>query len=80
MTSVIARKVNWQEVGRVAKPGRYLFTFGWLTIGEDDLAIWREHPHAAFTLVQFNIEEDVPPEFHLGAFELHDDDAVKDDA
>ena len=80
MNNVIARKVNWQEVGRAAKPGRYLFTFGWLTISEDDLAIWREHPHAAFTLVQLNIDSDEPLEFHLGAFELHDDDAPQDTA
>jgi hypothetical protein len=32
MTDITARKVNWQEVGHAAKPGRYLFTLGWLTI------------------------------------------------
>ena len=77
MTDITARKVNWQEVGHAAKPGRYLFTFGWLTIAEDDLAIWQTHPHAAFTLVPAktaaDAEGEAPPEFHLGAFELPDD-------
>jgi hypothetical protein len=78
MTDVAARKVNWQQVGRAAKPGRYLFTFGWLTISDEDLAIWRTHPHAAFTLVPFPTTPDVPPEFHLGAFELHDDEKTEE--
>lgn len=82
MTDITARKVNWQQVGHATKPGRYLFTFGWLTIAEDDLAIWQTHPHAAFTLVPAKtiVDEDTPPEFHLGAFELHDDQAQSADS
>lgn len=62
-------KVNWQQVGRVAEPGRYLFTFGWLTITAEDLAIWQQHPGAAFTLV-VRSPTDAVEEYHLGAFEL----------
>jgi hypothetical protein len=65
-------KVTWQQVGHVTEPGRYMFRFGWLTIGPDDLAIWTQFPEASFTLVQTS----APPsatetdEFHLGAFDL----------
>ncbi len=62
-------KVTWQQVGRVAEPGRYLFTFGWLTITAEDLAIWQQHPGAAFTLLIQSPTEGVE-EYHLGAFEL----------
>jgi hypothetical protein len=65
-------KVNWQQVGRVAEPGRYLFTFGWLTITAEDLAIWQQHPGAAFTLL-VQSPTDAVEEYHLGAFELRGD-------
>ena len=64
-------KVTWQKAGRVTEPGRYMFTFGWLTVTADDLAIWRQHPEAAFTLVKLPSSDD-DDEFHLGAFELPD--------
>ena len=63
-------KINWQRAGRVTEPGRYMFRFGWLTVSADDLAIWRQYPEAAFTLVNLPSEPDAPEEFHLGAFEL----------
>jgi hypothetical protein len=64
-------KVTWQRAGRVTEPGRYMLRFGWLTVTAEDLAIWRQFPEAAFTLVRMpaQAEED---EFHLGAFELPD--------
>jgi hypothetical protein len=62
-------KVTWAQVGRVAEPGRYLFTFGWLTITADDLAIWSQYPNAAFTLVVQSPPEAVE-EYRLGAFVL----------
>jgi hypothetical protein len=65
-------KVTWQQVGRVAEPGRYLFPFGWLTITAEDLAIWQQHPGAAFTLVVQSPTEAVE-EYHLGAFDLRGD-------
>jgi hypothetical protein len=63
-------KVTWQKVGRVTEPGRYMFTFGWLTITVEDLAVWERFPDAAFTLVQTAAATDAAEEFHLGAFEL----------
>jgi hypothetical protein len=65
-------KVTWAQVGRVAEPGRYLFTFGWLTITAEDLAIWQQHPGAAFTLLIRSPTEGVE-EYHLGAFDLRGD-------
>jgi hypothetical protein len=62
-------KVTWAQVGRVTEPGRYLFTFGWLTITAEDMAVWQQHPNAAFTLVVHS-PTDAVEEYHLGAFEL----------
>jgi hypothetical protein len=65
-------KVTWQQAGHVNEPGRYMFRFGWLTVAEDDLAIWTQYPEASFTLVKTAAvaATDETEEFHLGAFEL----------
>jgi hypothetical protein len=47
-----------------------MFTFGWLTVTAEDLAVWEQFPDAAFTLVQTAIETDAGEEFRLGAFQL----------
>ena len=63
------RKVTWQQVGRVTEPGRYIFTFGWLTIRAEDIAVWQRYPGAAFTLVpQPSIG--AGDEFCLGTFQI----------
>jgi hypothetical protein len=84
----VINKVTWQQVGHVTEPGRYMFRFGWLTVAPGDLTIWAQHPDTSFTLVRTSspslaayIEPDEMPavetdEYHLGAFELHADDAV----
>jgi hypothetical protein len=53
-----------------------MFTFGWLTVTADDLAIWKQFPSAAFTLYSTATprpadvtEEQVGEEFRLGTFE-----------
>ena len=62
-------KITWPQVGGVTEPGRYMFTFGWLTITADDLAIWQQFPNAAFTLVQtLAIAGEAGDEFRLGSF------------
>ena len=72
----MVNKITWQKAGGVTEPGRYMFTFGWLTVTPDDLAIWKMYPDAAFTLVKLpGCDADAPDaviaeEFHLGAFEL----------
>jgi hypothetical protein len=52
-----------------------MFTFGWLTVTPEDLAIWNRFPNASFTLVELPAAEEVDEEvhgdeFHLGTFEL----------
>ena len=72
----MVNKITWQKAGKVTEPGRYMFTFGWLTVTADDLAIWKLYPDAAFTLVKLPggaagaLDDVVAEEFHLGAFEL----------
>ncbi|WWE87796.1 hypothetical protein CIT40_33545 [Bradyrhizobium amphicarpaeae] len=65
-------KITWDRVGRVTEPGRYMYTFGWLTITAGDLEIWRLYPQAAFTLLTQPGEADASlgEEFHLGAFDV----------
>ena len=67
-TPLSVGKVTWQKVGRVTEPGRYMFTFGWVNITADDLAIWKQFPNASFALVRM-LTEDVEDEYHLGAFD-----------
>ena len=82
----MVNKITWQKAGRVTEPGRYMFTFGWLTVTAEDLQVWEQFPDAAFTLVPLppgsskaSSQDSLPPnsygdivpdEFHLGAFEI----------
>ena len=74
----MVNKISWQRAGGVTEPGRYMFTFGWLTVTAEDLAIWKRFPDALFTLVEMPPQpmEDTgafrSEEFHLGAFEIPD--------
>ena len=64
-------KVNWGQVGRVTKPDRYQYSFGWLTIAAEDIAIWEKNPSAVFTLVNAATANASPgDEYRLGTFEL----------
>jgi hypothetical protein len=46
-----------------------MFTFGWLTITADDLAVWQQMPNAEFTLVRtIPTTGEVGSEFRLGTF------------
>ena len=71
----MVNKITWQKAGRVAKPGRYMFTFGWLTVTSDDLAVWERYPDAAFTLVEVASDSDAPDEFRLGTFDIAESSA-----
>jgi hypothetical protein len=74
----MVNKITWQRAGGVTEPGRYMFTFGWLNVTSDDLAVWNQFPDATFTLVELparqdeadEAEEVQAEEFHLGTFEL----------
>ena len=72
-------KITWPQVGGVREPGRYMYTFGWLTITADDLAVWEEHPNAAFTLIgrastaeAGDATAAAGEEFRLGSFDLRE--------
>ena len=71
-TQLAVGKVTWQKVGRVTEPGRYMFTFGWVNITAEDLAIWKQFPNASFALVRM-LTEGVEDEYHLGAFDPGED-------
>jgi hypothetical protein len=66
----VVNKITWQKAGRVTKPGRYMFTFGWLTVTADDLAVWERYSEASFTLVEIASDAAAPDEFRLGTFDL----------
>ena len=71
----MVNKITWQRAGGVTEPGRYMFTFGWLTVTPEDIAVWNRFPNASFTLVELPVaaeddEEIHGDEFHLGTFEL----------
>lgn len=74
----MVNKITWQRAGGVTEPGRYMFTFGWLTVTPEDLAVWQQYPNASFTLVELppaseeadEDEEVHAEEFHLGTFDL----------
>ena len=66
----MVNKITWQKAGRVTKPGRYMFAFGWLTVTPDDLNVWERYPGASFTLVEVASDADAPDEFRLGAFDI----------
>lgn len=79
-------KITYPQVGRVTDPGRYMFTFGWLTITEEDLAVWKAYPNAAFTLLQTMTplseaaEETLAgEEFRLGTFELRENISLSEE-
>lgn len=65
-------KITWDRTGRVTAPGRYMYTFGWLTITAGDLEIWKLYPNAAFTLLGSPQGADPSPgeELHLGTFDV----------
>ncbi len=76
----MVNKITWQRAGGITEPGRYMFTFGWLTVTSDDLKIWNQFPDASFTLVEIPAhrergdpeapDEVHAEEFHLGTFDL----------
>ena len=49
-----------------------MFTFGWVNITAEDLAIWKQFPNASFALVRM-LTEDAEDEYHLGAFDPGED-------
>ncbi|MCG2645434.1 hypothetical protein L6639_40405 [Bradyrhizobium sp. WYCCWR 12678] len=64
-------KVTWDKIGYVTEPGRYTYTFGFLTITRADIEVWTQWPNAVFTLVaRAPTEMSVGEEYLLGAFDI----------
>jgi hypothetical protein len=62
-------KVAWSDLNDVEEAGRYPFRDGFITVLETELAFWRTHPTALFTLYRKNpIRDQV--EYVLGTPEL----------
>ena len=60
-------RVSWSNVGKVQKPGTYMFRFGWVTITDEDLAIWAQFPEATFALYEVTGAEG----YRLGSVDLN---------
>lgn len=60
-------KISWPQHAQMTEPGRHEFSFGWLTITAEDLAVCDRFPSALFTLIGNGAETE---EYRLGAFEL----------
>lgn len=68
---MIVNKITWDKVGRTTQPGRYTYTFGFLTITQEDIEIWKQFPWASFTLVTLpRTELSVGEEYRLGTFDI----------
>ena len=43
--------VIWQDLGHPEQPGNYQFTDGMISVREDEIVVWQQHPNAMFTVV-----------------------------
>jgi hypothetical protein len=66
-------KLLWGDVGMAAEPGQYETRFGLVEITVDDLAIFKNFPHAAFAFVGFSPHYSSEMVLRLGAFDMGDD-------
>ena len=64
----MVNRVSSKEVGSVKEPGRYMLSFGWVTIRAEDIAIWGKYPDAIFTL--YEVARAEINEYRLGAVDL----------
>jgi hypothetical protein len=62
-------KIGWSDLNNVQEAGQYPFRDGMITVLELEIALWRSHPKALFTLMRKNpIRQSV--EYVLGAPEF----------
>jgi hypothetical protein len=70
-----AMKVARSDLNNVQEAGRYLFPDGFITVLENEIAVWRSHPNALFNLMRKNpIQGQI--EYVLGKHELPSEDAA----
>ena len=68
-------KIGWSDLNDVQEAGQYPFRDGVITIQELEIAIWRRHPEALFTLMRKNHIRD-RVEYFLGKHEFPSGDAA----
>jgi hypothetical protein len=61
-------RIGWSDLNNVQEAGQYPFRDGMITVLESEIAIWRKHPEALFTLVRKNPIRD-RVEYALGKHE-----------
>ena len=47
-------KIGWPDLNNIQEAGQYPFRDGMITVLELEIAIWRKHPNALFTLMRKN--------------------------
>jgi hypothetical protein len=62
-------KIGWSDLNNVQEAGQYPFRDGVITVLELEIAIWRKHPTAMFTLMRKNPIRD-RVEYVLGKHEF----------
>ncbi len=68
-------KIEWSDLNNVQEAGQYPFRDGVITVLELEIAIWRKHPTAMFTLMRKNPIHD-RVEYVLGKHEFPSGDAA----
>ena len=68
-------KIEWSDLNNVQEAGQYPFRDGVITVLELEIAIWRKHPEALFTLMRKNPIRD-RVEYVLGKHEFPSGDAA----
>lgn len=64
-------KISWRDVNETEEPGNFPFQGGYLSIKASEIAIWKEHPDAVFTVVPFQATVG-PKRCVLGSYEVDD--------
>jgi hypothetical protein len=47
-------KIGWPDLNNIQEAGQHPFRDGMITVLELEIAIWRKHPNALFTLMRKN--------------------------
>ena len=68
-------RIGWSDLNNVQEVGQYPFRDGVITVLELEIAIWRKHPEALFTLMRKNPIRD-RVEYFLGKHEFPSGDAA----
>ena len=75
MREYTSLKIGWSDLNNVQEAGQYPFRDGVITVLELEIAIWRKHPEALFTLMRKNPIRD-RVEYFLGKHEFPSGDAA----